>query len=51
VELMLDTHPDRYEWKEDLHSSRNSDWPSPPFPLQGRLNEWIEANTKRIVRP
>ncbi|KAH8809210.1 Dihydroneopterin aldolase-domain-containing protein [Xylogone sp. PMI_703] len=50
VELTLDTHPDRYEWKEDLRTS-SSDWPIPPFPLQNRLDEWIATHTRADLRP
>lgn len=51
VELLLDTHPSHYEWKEDMYDGQESNWPSPPYPLSGRLDEWIAGNTKDIVLP
>ena len=43
VEMLLDSHPQKSEsmamlWKEKENVKK------PPFPLQGRLDEWIKEN-------
>lgn len=43
VEVTLETGPDRNPMMEAIYRNA-TETPQPPFPLQGRLDEWIALN-------